>query len=391
MSTASVFLISFLLHSFIGWRIVFDLAAISVPLAAAVSGALFIFALLMPVGLLAKRVAPAALAQFLTWLGLLCMGLFSTLLILTLAREAVWLLMVTVNLLWPASFAVATLREDSALSLPIVAFVITAFGFWNARRTAAIVRVNVPIANLAQALHGFTVAQISDIHIGPTIKTHYLQRIVERVNLLGANMVAITGDLVDGSVNELRQHVAPLAQLQSTHGTFFVTGNHEYYSGAQAWIKALRSLGITVLMNEHVLINHSGLVSVAGAADSGLMLVAGVTDFTAHHFEESHRSDPHAAVANAPNRAEFKLLLAHQPRSAFAAADAGFDLQLSGHTHGGQFWPWMYFVKFQQPFIAGLHKLQSMWVYTSRGTGYWGPPKRFGAPSEITLLRLVRI
>jgi hypothetical protein len=134
-------------------------------------------------------------------------------------------------------------------------------------------------------------------------------------------------------------------------------------------------------------IDHS---TDAQSGDSATIVVAGVTDYSAHHFDERHRSDPHAAMADAPEHAHVKLLLAHQPRSASAAADAGFDLQLSGHTHGGQFWPWGYFVKFQQPFTAGLHKLNNLWVYTSRGTGYWGPPKRFGAPSEITCLRLIR-
>ena len=119
------------------------------------------------------------------------------------------------------------------------------------------------------------------------------------------------------------------------------------------------------------------------------MVVAGVADFSAHHFDETHRSSPTAAMANAPLNAAMRLLLAHQPRSAQAAADAGFDLLLSGHTHGGQFWPWMHFVKYQQPFTAGLNKLKNLWVYTNSGTGYWGPPKRFGVPSEITHLRLV--
>jgi predicted MPP superfamily phosphohydrolase len=250
-----------------------------------------------------------------------------------------------------------------------------------------VVEVDVPITNLPETLHGFTMAQISDVHVGPTIKTRYLQRIVDRVNRLGAHMVAITGDLVDGSVKDLEQHVRPLAQLRSTHGTFFVTGNHEYYSGAHSWIDALRQLGIRVLMNEHVVIHHSHDVQ---DPEPAAMVVAGVADYTAHHFDENHRSDPHAAIAQAPEHTVFKLLLAHQPRSAAAAEMAGFDLQLSGHTHGGQFWPWGYFVRFQQPFTAGLHKLGKLWVYTSRGTGYWGPPKRFGAPSEITLLRLVK-
>ena len=120
------------------------------------------------------------------------------------------------------------------------------------------------------------------------------------------------------------------------------------------------------------------------------LVLAGVTDFTAHHFDPSHRSDPQRAIAGAPADVALKILLAHQPRSAAAALAAGFDLQLSGHTHGGQFLPWNFFVRFQQPWTAGLNRLERMWVYTSRGTGYWGPPKRLGAPSEITCLRLVR-
>ena len=141
----------------------------------------------------------------------------------------------------------------------------------------------------------------------------------------------------------------------------------------------MRRLGLAVLMNEHVVLEHEGAAVV----------VAGVTDYGAHHFDPAHRSDPEAALAGAPRDAGVKVLLAHQPRSAFAAAPAGFDLQLSGHTHGGQFFPWILFVRLQQPFTAGLHRLGKLWVYISRGTGYWGPPKRFGAPSEITYLRLV--
>jgi predicted MPP superfamily phosphohydrolase len=131
-------------------------------------------------------------------------------------------------------------------------------------------------------------------------------------------------------------------------------------------------------MNEHVVL----------ARDDASLVLAGVTDYSAHHFEPQSRSDPSAALQGAPVEA-VKVLLAHQPRSASGAASAGFDLQLSGHTHGGQFWPWNLFVPLQQPFTAGLHRLGQLWVYVSRGTGYWGPPKRFGAPSEITRIRLV--
>jgi predicted MPP superfamily phosphohydrolase len=194
-----------------------------------------------------------------------------------------------------------------------------------------------------------------------------------------ADMIAVTGDLVDGSVRQLAEHTQSMSRLSARHGVYFVTGNHEYYSGVSGWIAELRRLGVQVLINEHVVLRHEGAEIV----------VAGVTDYSAHHYDPSHKSDPAAAIAGAPLDAAVRVLLAHQPRSAFAAAPAGFHLQLSGHTHGGQFFPWNFFVRLQQPFTAGLHRLGSLWIYVSRGTGYWGPPKRLFAPSEITQLRLV--
>jgi uncharacterized protein len=198
------------------------------------------------------------------------------------------------------------------------------------------------------------------------------------VNALGADMVAITGDLVDGAMRDLAHHTASLSLLKSRHGAFFVTGNHEYIWGAGPWVRELRSRGLKVLMNEHVVLRHEGATVV----------VAGVIDYSASYFS-SQRSDPEAAMHGAPGDAHVRVLLAHQPRSVFAAAEAGFDLQLSGHTHGGQVFPWKYLVRLQQPFIAGLHRVGNLWLYVSRGTGYWGPPTRLGAPSEITHPRLV--
>ena len=278
-----------------------------------------------------------------------------------------------------AGAASPDLLRWSAFAVPLTAAAVTLAGLYNARRLARVVTVEVPIAGLPQALHGYTIVQISDIHVGPTIKRNFLAAIVGRVNALQADAIAITGDLVDGSVAQLSAHTAPLADLRARDGVFFVTGNHEYYSGAQAWIAELRRLGLTVLMNEHVLRERDGAV----------LMIAGVSDFTAHHYVASHQSDPQRAAAGAPPGVAARILLAHQPRTALDAVDAGFDLQLSGHTHGGQFFPWNLFVPLQQPYVAGLKKLRSLWVYTSRGTGYWGPPKRFGAPSEITRVRLV--
>ncbi|MDB5728321.1 MAG: metallophosphoesterase [Noviherbaspirillum sp.] len=361
-----------LLHGYIGMRILPDL-----PVGPAVRtlGVLWLLAswALIPAGLLSRSIKKQPLSDRVAWAGLFAMGMFSSMLMLTALRD---LVLLAASLIEERS---ATLITWSAVAVVVLTAVVTLIGFINARRVAAVIDVDVPIADLPPALHGFTIAQISDIHVGPTIKRGYLDRIVNAVNAMDVDVVAITGDLVDGSVKHLAPHTAPLARLAARHGAYFVTGNHEYYSNAHAWIAEVRRLGLTVLMNEHVVLDHDG----------ARVLLAGVTDYTAHHFDEAHRSDPEAAIAGAPRDAAVKVLLAHQPRTAPAAAKAGFDLQLSGHTHGGQFFPWNFFVPLQQPYVAGLNRLGSLWVYTSRGTGYWGPPKRFGAPSEITRVRLV--
>jgi len=383
-----LWIISAVVHAYVALRLVPGVAQFAGPGAALALGVLLLAsAALVPMSLRRHRrrrsVAEQRRDDRLAWVSLGLMGLFSSMFVLTLLRDAALFLAGLVNLVGgPAP--VPSWVNGSAAAVPVVALAVSLVGLWNARRPARVKRVDVPVRDLPPALEGFRIAQISDLHVGPTIKRDYLQRIVESVNALEVDVVAVTGDLVDGSVADLGPHVAPLANLRSRHGSFVVTGNHEYYSGAEPWIAELRRLGLTVLMNEHVVLTHPG----ASGRERAPLVLAGVADWSAHHFEPSHRSDPHRAVAGAP-RAAIKVLLAHQPRSAAAAADAGFHLQLSGHTHGGQFLPWNFFVRFQQPFTAGLHALRDLWVYTSRGTGYWGPPKRFGAPSEITHLRLV--
>lgn len=359
-----------LLHVYIGFRLLPNLA---IGLPGELLGALLLVAswALIPSGLSRSRSSDGA--DGVTWSALIAMGLFSSLFVFTLLRD--------VSLLIAAPFTVVTSHVLGITAWGVVGAAVfaTLIGYINARRVARVVNVDVPIANLPTALHGFSIAQISDVHVGPTIRRNYVEGIVAAVNQLEADAIAITGDLVDGSVRELASHVEPLSQLRARYGTFFVTGNHEYYSGERAWTNELRRLGLHVLKNEHIVVDHG----------DARLVIAGVTDYSAHHFDPVNRSDPAAALIDAPTDVGAKILLAHQPRSAPAAAAAGFDLQLSGHTHGGQFWPWGFFVRFQQPFTAGLDRLGSLWVYTSRGTGYWGPPKRFGAPSEITRIRLV--
>jgi predicted MPP superfamily phosphohydrolase len=368
--------LSVALHLYIGARIIppFPGAGIAVMFALLlVASALFV-----PVGMFSRRLAKPPVSDTLAWVGLLFLGLFSSLFVFTVLRDAVLLLAWIASLIAPHGLPLDGLRSFTAAAVPLLGLVVTFVGFLNARRTAQVKTVEIPLAGLPAPLQGFTIVQISDVHVGPTIRARYVEGIVEAVNRLKPDLVAITGDLVDGSVPELGAQVAPFARLVSKYGTYFVTGNHEYYSGVGPWLAELHRLGITVLHNEHVVIERGG----------AKLVLAGVPDYSAGHFDEAHRSDARAALAGAPGDA-VKVLLAHQPRSAPAAAQAGFDLQLSGHTHGGQFLPWRFFVQLQQPFTSGLHKVGQMWIYVSRGTGYWGPPKRFGAPSEITELRLV--
>jgi predicted MPP superfamily phosphohydrolase len=363
-----------LIHVYIGLRL---LPPLPIGTTGYVIGAVALLAscLMMPLAVFARSARNPQWSDRLAWIGLTTMGLFSSLLVFTLLRDLV-LLIATLFMASPQALAFERLTAIATIGVAMLA---TLIGLFNARRRAAVVDVEVPVANLPAELHGFSIAQISDVHVGPTIKQEYVAAIVEAVNELEADVIAVTGDVVDGNVPQLAAHVAPLSRLRSRHGTYLVTGNHEYYSGAHAWTQEFQRLGMRVLLNEHVVLTHHECQIV----------VAGVTDYSAHHFDPRHRSDPAAALLGAPASAAVKILLAHQPRSAEAAAAAGFDLQLSGHTHGGQFWPWNHFVRFQQPFTAGLNRLKNLWVYTSRGTGYWGPPKRFGAPSELPRSRLV--
>jgi predicted MPP superfamily phosphohydrolase len=252
---------------------------------------------------------------------------------------------------------------------------------WRAYHPPVVNEVAVRLPGLPRALDGFTIVQLSDIHVGPLIQRRFMDAMVAQANALKGDLVCITGDLVDGSVEELGFAAGALGNLRSRHGTYFVTGNHEYYSGDEEWSDALSRMGVTVLRNRHVRIGEPG---------ASFDLV-GVDDWAAQRsgYPASRSYDLAAATAGRdPSRAS--VLLAHQPAGwREQALKAGIGLQLSGHTHGGQYFPFNLVVSAVWEHPAGLYREGDGSLYVSRGTGFWGPPLRVAAPPEIVKVTLL--
>ncbi len=256
----------------------------------------------------------------------------------------------------------------------------TLYGFRQARNGPSIIHEDIYLKNLPDEFDRFTIAQISDLHVGPTIKRRYVEIVLNEISHLNPDMIAVTGDLIDGSVKHLRSELEPMAEMIAPYGTFFVTGNHEYYSGVDQWLDETDRLGMINLLNSNqILTNNNSKISIAG-----------VTDYRAHTVKISHKTNPEKALMSLPKDI-IKIVLAHQPSSIFKVHEAGADLQLSGHTHGGQFWPFTYPTKWANPYLEGLHNHKGTQIYVNRGTGYWGPPLRLGVPSEITMIQLRKI
>ncbi|MET7758719.1 metallophosphoesterase [Streptomyces sp. NPDC005389] len=246
------------------------------------------------------------------------------------------------------------------------------YGTYGVLRGPRVKRVTVPLAKIPRAAHGYRIAVVSDIHLGPILGRAHTQRIVDTINSTQPDLIAVVGDLVDGTVENLGSAAEPLARLRARHGSFFVTGNHEYFSGADAWVDHVRELGLRPLRNERV--------EVAAGFD-----LAGVDDIAGE--SEGQGPDFGRALGDR-DRARAAVLLAHQPIVVHDAVRHGVDLQLSGHTHGGQLWPGNHLAELANPTVAGLERYGDTQLYVSRGAGAWGPPVRVGAPSDITIVEL---
>ena len=270
------------------------------------------------------------------------------------------------------------LFKASGLTITALSTSTTAFGYVNALQDPKVVQIDIQLKEDFKDLKGLKIVQFTDLHVGSTIKYDYVKRACDTINTLKADLVVFTGDLADGSPQDLAPDVSPLMDLCAPLGKYFVTGNHEYYSGAKRWIHEVEKLGFEPLINEHRVIEYN----------NGLLTLAGVTDIRAGTFFQDHQSSPEKAIQGCPEKS-FKLLCAHHPKSIYRASQAGFDLQLSGHTHGGQYFPFNYFIKIKHPFVKGLYHYQATQLYVSQGTGYWGPPLRLGTFPEITLFNFI--
>lgn len=323
------------------------------------------------------------------WLGFIGMGLFSLAFVAFIIRDLGWVtgtlsfkVLKSITNSSPSSLEFdAGRRQFLLMSMNVgivgVTSLLSVFGLFQARKKATVFNQNIAIPNLPKEFEGLKIAQISDLHIGPTIKGDYARTVVEQVNALKPDIIFFTGDMVDGSVHRLSADVEPLRNLKSKYGTFFVTGNHEYYSGALQWVDKVHELGMIHLENEHRIISN-------GAAS---LAIVGVTDLMAHHTIKSHKTDPQKAMEGIPDEMP-SIMLAHQPGTVDMTQGLAIDLMVCGHTHGGQFMPFNLAVAKAHKYYAGLYRHDKMQVYVNRGTGYWGPPLRLGIPSEITLFNL---
>ena len=324
------------------------------------------------------------ISHILAWIGYTGLGLVSFLFCMAVIRDLALVLTMLILRLRRIIFKKQPLDlenpnrrkilvQSSAAVAAALSTSATAIGCVSALKKPEVIPVPIRLKSVHSPLKGLTIAQFSDLHVGPTVKYPYVKQVCETLAGLQADIIVFTGDLADGSPDHLFHDVSPLMNLNAPLGKYFITGNHEYYSGVNRWIKTARILGFHPLINEHHVIEYN----------TEPLTLAGVTDIRGGAFFKHHTSNPLKALQNSPKNS-FKLLLAHQPTSVYEAAPLGVDLQLSGHTHGGQYFPFNYFIYFEHPFIKGMYQHKDTQLYVNQGTGYWGPPLRLGTVPEIT-------
>ena len=337
----------------------------------------------VPVSLMAPRLIPRPWAAFAAWPGYIWLGLMLLLFAALVATDVLRLVFFVGRVASTSPRLDPTTRLLLVRLLAATVVAVTAlvgtYSIFQGLRDPVANELRVAVPGLPPALAGTTIVQLTDLHIGATKSRNFARDVVRRTNALAPDVIVITGDLVEGRFGSVREDIIPLAGLRARLGVFMVTGNHEYYSGLHEWLPELHRLGIRVLRNEHVIMD---------AEKGGGWELAGIEDWNGRSIEPDGGPDLARALAG-HDPARPVILLSHQPRAIYPAAQAGVALVLSGHTHGGQIWPFSCLVRLQQPFLEGLHRVGRTQLYVSPGTGYWGPPMRLLTRAEIMRITLV--
>jgi predicted MPP superfamily phosphohydrolase len=369
-------------HGYLFNRMVRDTALPS-PFPTILGLVLILLVLSIPLSFIASRVLDKTVARYFVVPGYVWLGFAFQSFFLVLAIDIVrWLGILGLTLLgldvpWrDPSQGLLAWRVAAGTAAGTVALA-TLFAIWWGLTRLVVRRVEIPLPGLPSSSDGFTILHLSDLHLDLVHGRSWLQGVVERANDLGPDLIAITGDLAEGSVAQFGRDAEPIRALSAPHGVFFVTGNHEYFHDLEGWLDYLEKAGVRVLRNERVPV---------GEGEDGFDL-AGVDDHDGGRIAPGHGPDLGKALAGRDPRRSL-VLLAHQPRVIRDAADRGVSLVLSGHTHGGQIWPFSYLVYLQQPYVKGLKVVGDTYLYLSAGTGFWGPPMRLGTTAEMALITL---
>ncbi len=360
-------------HAYLVQRLVVD-AGVGEPWRGLLMGCIALLGGTLVIQPIGERLLPPARSRWLAWPASLWMGFaFLLLVVLGISDLLLWLAGTPAR---AVGVDVTAASDARAALVALTALGIGCVALRSGMKPPRLVRVAFDIEGWPESLAGFRIVQITDIHIGPILDRRFATRLVERVNALAPDLVVVTGDLVDGSAHHLAEEVAPFAALRAVHGVYFVTGNHDHLSNAPVWVAQVEALGMRPLRNERVTIGE-------GTARFDLV---GVDD---HHgrFIGGGGEDLAAALSGRDDSLPM-VLLAHDPSTFRAARRAGVDLQISGHTHGGQIWPFHYLVRIVIPWVAGAYRDGRSQLYVSRGTGFWGPPMRLMAPAELTEITL---
>ena len=367
------------MYSYVGWRFIWTLQTPSLYKSLILIILMLFYCLTFITFVFFFNKIENNIARIIAWLGFAGLGTVSLLFFIQVSAD---LLLLAQSLLTKSHSFDPHRRAFLGLSAKTIvggiAGVGSIWGMSQALKEPVIKRVEIKIEGLPERLKGFRMAQITDLHVGSMITGKFVERVAKKIQKLNADMLFFTGDAADGSVQSYGKHLNSLAEIKPKYGKYFVTGNHEYYSDMNGWLQLIEGLGFKILVNEsqNIIVNDATI------------MITGIPDRSGRHFSSFHKTDMEKAVGGM-NSSDLKILLAHQPGDVEHATKYEFDLQLSGHTHGGQYFPFSLLVQMAHPFLKGLHKRENTWVYINQGTGYWGPPLRIGTEPEITEIVLV--